>query len=94
MDKREAKVDEIMETIPEPWRERWCGAEDGPCACMGCVQIGNRIIMFENAYGIKFKGDPEYINESGIRDDVYNEFKIDRDEWEDWKERHAESADT
>jgi len=81
---RVAKVNEIMQTIPKTWRHRWCGGENGPCACLGCVQIGNRLIMAEKLTGEPYRGDPEYIDESKIPDDIYNEFKIDRDEWEAW----------
>jgi len=84
-EERVAKVNEIMQTIPDAWRQRWCGGENGACACLGCVQIGNRIIMAENATGRRYLGDPEYIDESKIPDEIYNEFKIDRDEWEVWR---------
>ncbi len=74
-------VDAIMRTIPEGWRNRWCGGEQGPCACMGCVQIGNRLIMT----GRKVEqGDPEYIDESKIPKDIYNKYKITKEEWEAW----------
>ncbi len=74
-------VDAIMQTIPEGWRHRWCGGELGPCACMGCVQIGNRLIMV----GVKVHVfDPEYIDESKIPKDIYNKYKITKEEWEAW----------
>jgi len=38
-----SEVNSILQTIPEPWRYKWCCAEK--CACVGCVQIGNRVIM-------------------------------------------------
>ena len=39
------EVDEIMEGIPVGWRNRWCGGENGPCACLGCVQTGNKAVI-------------------------------------------------
>lgn len=86
---RDADVDQIMQTIPERWRRRWCGGERGPCACMGCVQIGNRIIMAETITGRSYQGDPEYIKEAAIPRDIYNRFKITKEEWEAWKVRVA-----
>lgn len=75
-----------MQTIPEEWRSRWCGGEYGMCACMGCVQIGNRLVMA----GLKVTHvDPEYIDEGTIPKDTYNKYKISREEWEDWKRRHG-----
>ena len=88
MSDRTAQVDAIMRTIPEDWRYRWCGGERGPCACLGCVQIGNRMIMVERHYGHKFQGDPEYIVESQFPPDIYNELKVTREEWQDWESRY------
>ena len=50
----------------------------------GCVQIGNRISMFEKTTGNKFSGDPESINESKIPKEVYSALKITKDEWKFW----------
>jgi hypothetical protein len=83
-----AEIDEIMLTIPRDWRYRWCGGENGPCACTGCVQIGNRIIMYEIAMGKKFLGDPEYINESKIPPEIYKKYKITKNDWEWWVEQN------
>ena len=78
-------VDAIMRTIPEEWRYRWCGGENGPCACMGCVQIGNRLVMAgKKVYQI----DPEYIDETKIPKEVYDRFKITKSEWESWVRQH------
>ncbi len=74
-------VDAIMRTIPEDWRNRWCGGEGGPCYCMGCVQIGNRLIMTGRKI---FDGDPEHIDESKIPKDIYKMYKITKEEWEAW----------
>jgi hypothetical protein len=75
-------VDAVMQTIPAEWRHRWCGGEHGPCACMGCVQVGNRLIMV----GLKaHQVDPEYIDETRIPADIYARYKITRDEWLAWK---------
>lgn len=79
-----AEIDAIMQTIPEPFRSRWCGAENGPCACMGCVQICNRSAMVEAMTGGPFLGDPEYIRESSIPSEIYEQFKITREEWNLW----------
>jgi len=80
------EIDSIMNIIPEEWRGRWCGSEAGPCACLGCVQIGNRFIMFEKLMGRKFLGDPEYINEVGIRPDIFQSLKITKEEWLAWRQ--------
>ena len=79
------EIDKIMQTIPEKWRNRWCGGEYGPCACMGCVQIGNRMVMFKKVKGHDFFGDPEYINEQAIPPAIYRKYKITKEEWELWK---------
>lgn len=77
----EKDVDAIMQTIPAEWRTRWCGGENSCCACVGCVQIGNRLIM----KGLKVSEvDPEYIDEREIPADVFEKFKITRPEWEKW----------
>ncbi len=81
-------VDAIMQTIPKEWRNRWCGGERGACACMGCVQIGNRLIMFKEITGNEFPGDPEHISERNIPPEIYKKYKITKEEWEAWKERH------
>ena len=78
-------VNEIMQTIPKEWRHRWCGGEKGACACLGCVQIGNRLIMAKETTGMAFIGDPEYIDESKIPEDIFNKYKISKKEWEAWK---------
>lgn len=80
------EIDKIMQTIPEDWRKRWCGGENGPCGCLGCVQIGNRLCMT----GLKAtQVDPEYIREDGIPKDVYESLKISKPEWEMWMKMHA-----
>ena len=84
--KSPGEVDAIMNSIPKEWRTRWCGGEFGPCACLGCVQIGNRMIMFEKANGRKFFGDPEYIDESTIPEKIYQKYKITKEEWKLWQE--------
>ena len=78
------EISAIMETIPKEWRNRWCGGELGLCACMGCVQIGNRMIMAKEVTGSVFRGDPEYIDESKIPKDVFEKHKITKEEWELW----------
>lgn len=80
-------VDQIMQTIPEKWRDRWCGGERGPCACMGCVQIGNRLIMAQETTGDRYHGDPEYIDERKITKEIYNKYKITKEEWETWMDK-------
>ena len=82
--KKLEEIKAIMDTIPIEWRKRWCGAENVPCACLGCVQIGNRIIMYGKASGNKFIGDPEYIDESKIPKEIYDKYKISKEEWELW----------
>lgn len=82
-------VDAIMQTIPAEWRVRWCGGEYGPCACMGCVQIGNRYIMVKVATGRDYRGDPEYIDESKIPPAIYEKYKITKAEWQNWMRRQG-----
>ena len=77
-------VDATMQTIPENWRKRWCGGENGPCACMGCVQIGNRLVMA----GLQVhQVDPEHIDETKIPKEIFDRLKISRAEWENWMQR-------
>ena len=79
------EINRIMETIPRAWRQRWCGGEQGPCACMGCVQIGNRLVMVKEATCQEFMGDPEYIDETLISPEIYKKYKITKEEWLLWK---------
>lgn len=79
------EVDAILRTMPEEWRTYWCSGEAGPCACGGCVQIGNRIVMYEDTFKRKFVGDPEYIDERGIPVNVYERHKVTKEEWLAWK---------
>jgi hypothetical protein len=51
---------------------------------MGCVQIGNRLIM---AGLTANQIDPEYINESKIAPDVYKKYKVTKPEWDAWMKR-------
>ena len=74
-----------MQTIPKEWRRRWCGGEQGPCACLGCVQIGNRLIM-TNLKATEI--DPEHINEKNIPPEVYNKYKITKEEWQNWMSKN------
>lgn len=77
-------VDAVMQSIPAEWRYSWCGAEGGPCACMGCVQVGNRLIMA----GLEaHQVDPEYIDEARIPADTYKKYKVTKEEWAEWKAR-------
>lgn len=82
------EINYIMSTIPKEWQNRWCGGERGPCACMGCVQIGNRYIMWNKAYGGRYSGDPEYIDESRFPQEIYEKYKIHREEWELWMQEN------
>jgi len=88
----EAEIDALMEMIPLNWRARWCGGENGACACMGCVQIGNRIPMATEFIGQPYNGDPEYIDESRIPNSIYNKYKITKDEWDNWTSRQEQPA--
>lgn len=87
--KTEQEIDALMNQIPADWRKRWCGGERGLCACMGCVQIGNRSIMAKEVLGVPYRGDPEYIDERKIPSDVYRRLKITREEWENWMGRNS-----
>jgi len=82
-------VDAVMQTIPQKWRTRWCGAiEPGGrgCACNGCVQIGNRLVMANLKV---HQCDPEYIDESKVDADTYNKFKVTKEEWAAWMARQS-----
>lgn len=91
--KTDAEVDAIMRSVPEQWRERWCGGEAGPCACLGCVQIGNRYVMALATSGRPFLGDPEHINETLIPSGIFYQYKITKDEWLRWMSRVGSSRD-
>lgn len=84
------QVDAIMERIDERSRYRWCGGERGPCACMGCVQICSRSLMYEKTYQTEHRGDPEYIDYRRFPPIVHERYGVTREEWEAWKERHPE----
>jgi hypothetical protein len=79
------ETNRIMQKIPLEWRNRWCGGENGACACLGCVQIGNRAVMAEELTGQSYSGDPEYINEGKIPKEIREKLKITKEEWLAWK---------
>ena len=87
--KTDEQVDAIMARIPERWRTRWCGGERGPCACIGCVQTGNKRVIAEKITGHRYVGDPECISDAAIKAHagVFNENKISREEWALWMAR-------
>lgn len=81
-------VDYVMNTIPQEWRRRWCNAIEpggGGCACRGCVQIGNRLVMTNLKVT---QCDPEHINEAAIPEDIYIKYKVTKQEWMDWIKRN------
>lgn len=86
-------IDAVMQTIPVEWRTRWCNAIEpggGGCACMGCVQIGNRISMAREAgYSV---GDPEYVNESVIPRAIFDRLKVTKEEWSTWMARQTNAV--
>lgn len=86
--KTEAQVDYIMAFIPEKSRKRWCGGERGDCACMGCVQISSRELMFVHTYQRAFYGDPEYLDESKFAPEIVEQCKPTKQEWAAWMVRH------
>ena len=90
--KTESQVDTLMQLIPKPFRSRWCGGERGDCACLGCVQIGNRAVIYQKITGTPFRRDPEYLLEEELQahEDVYRDNKITKEEWEAWRSRHGE----
>lgn len=81
---KDKNVNSIMQTIPKDCRYRWCGGENGPCACLGCVQICNRLIMAKEVLGYDYMGDPEYIDENKIPKDIFDRYKITKEEWLKW----------
>ena len=87
--KAEHEVGALMSTIPKRWRTKWCGGERGPCACLGCVQVGNRMVMVELVTGQPFRGDAEWVDERRIPDEIYKECKISRAEWDAWMGRQG-----
>lgn len=91
--KSESQVDAIMSAIPESFRTRWCGGERSPCACMGCVQIGNRAIIAEKITGEQYRGDPEHLCEDKLQEygAIYSDNKLSREEWDAWMLRHPEA---
>jgi hypothetical protein len=79
-----------MAAIPEKWRSYWCGGERGLCACLGCVQIGNRAVIFAAVTGQQFFGDPECIKEWELQranPSVYDDKKLSHEEWASWMAR-------
>lgn len=86
--KTEQEIDALMAQVPASWRNRWC--ESKMCACMGCVQVGNRLIMAKAFTGAPYRGDPEYISESKIPREIRDQVKITREEWENWKSRQPQ----
>lgn len=89
------QIDEIMQTIPDRWRGHWCnGIEQGGggCACRGCVQIGNRLIMASkhlNRIVTSRTCDPEHIDESRIPKEIYDRYKLTKEEWESWLKEYV-----
>ena len=89
--KTEKEVDEIMEGIPVGWRNRWCGGENGPCACLGCVQTGNKAVIAKAMTGQKYNGDPEDIGTTKLSSELLEKMQITEDEWKAWQQRHKEA---
>ena len=87
--KSEAEVDAIMAAMPENCRTHWCNRGEAACACIGCVEIGNRAVIIEKITGVKFTGDPERIDEGKLREhgEVYTSNKVEREEWQCWMRR-------
>lgn len=81
------QVDAIMAAIPADWRQRWCMS--GLCACLGCVQTGNKRVIAEKIQGSPYRGDPEYISEAALmaHAEVYESNKLTRAEWDAWVAR-------
>ena len=88
------QIDAIMSAIPESFRTRWCGGERGACACMGCVQIGNRAVIARIITGEEYRGDPEGISEAALQQhrEIYAANKLTREEWVSWMQRHPEAS--
>lgn len=84
------EIDAIMARIDERSRYRWCGAEKGDCACLGCVQICSRSLMYEQTFSREHRGDPERIDMRYIPQRIRQACSVTREEWEAWKERHPE----
>lgn len=80
------RVDEIMQQIPADWRYRWCRAQ--VCACMGCVQTGNKSVMAKAQLGQPYRGDPEYIDRSKIAPEIRDSMTISHDDWLAWVKRN------
>jgi len=87
--KTDAQIDAIMAAIPEQWRARWCSSR--LCACLGCVQTGNKAVIAQKITGEEYRGDPEYISEAKLREHgaVYEDHKLSREEWDSWMKRQS-----
>jgi hypothetical protein len=86
------QVDHIMAGIPPAWRDRWCGGENGTCACLGCVYTGSKAVVAGKIAGTPYRGDPEGISEDALRRNHPNEhakYMLTRDEWTAWQARQA-----
>lgn len=88
------QIDQVMQSIPVEWQSRWCGGERGACACLGCVQIGNRAVIVEKITGEPYRGDPEYIDEAKLKEygALYTDNKVTREEWEAWMRTRPQEA--
>lgn len=82
------RVDDLMSTFNEQSQLNWCGKSPTGCACLGCVQICNRKVMYDEAHDMNYQGDPEYIIEEAIPRDIYRKHKITKEQWVDWLARH------
>lgn len=91
--KTSEQVDAIMARIPAQWRSRWCGGEDGPCACLGCVYTGSKSVVAAEILGKPYPGDPEYISETKLADhpEIYGSHMLTRDEWSAWMARQPKA---
>ena len=86
--KTDAEVNAIMDQIPAAWRMRWCGGELGACACMGCVQTGNKKVIVEAITKTPYLGDPEYLSEPVLaKHQEHTKLKLTREEWDAWVAR-------
>lgn len=92
--KSDAQIDAIMAAIPKAWQRYWCGASF--CACKGCVQTGNKAVIFQKIAGRQYSGDPEYINEAALKlqGALYSDNKLTREEWQSWMNRQRQQVVT
>lgn len=82
------QIDALMSEIPKAWQTHWC--QSGLCACLGCVQTGNKATIYKAVTGRPYGGDPERISAQKLIEaapDLCAANTLTRADWEDWSVR-------